>query len=144
MLRNVADAHKHFEGIGHTGEFKLAKRVGDDIVFILDHRYREDRQVPVPLDGTLAEPMRLALLGGSGSMVGLDYRGVKVLAAYECVPALGWGIVPKVVRAELRVPFARARLLAMGIAPVFVLGGALLFIRVTNPVHAGAKAHARH
>ncbi len=144
LLRKVADAHKHFEGIGHTGEFKLAKRVGGDIVYILDHRYREDRQVPVPLDGTLAEPMRQALQGRSGSMVGRDYRGVKVLAAYEYVPALGWGIVAKVDLAELRVPFGRAGLIAMGIAAVFVLAGALLFIRVTNPVVARLEAHARH
>lgn len=143
LLQKVAEAHKHFEGIGHTGEFKLAKRVGDDIVFILDHRYREDKQVPVPLDSGLAEPMRMALLGHSGSMVGLDYRGVKVLAAYEPVPALGWGIVAKVDLAELRVPFARAGLLAMIIASVVVLAGALLFIRVTNPIIARLQAQAR-
>jgi type II secretory pathway component PulK len=41
LLKKIASAHSHFDGIGHTGEFKLAKRVGNNIVFLLDHRYKE-------------------------------------------------------------------------------------------------------
>jgi len=34
-LRQIVDAHQKHEGFGQTGEFTLAKRDGDDIVFLL-------------------------------------------------------------------------------------------------------------
>ena len=65
-----------FQGFGETGEFTLSKREGDQIVFLLSHRH-DDHQTPnpIPFDSGLAEPMRLALLGQSGTLIGLDYRG---------------------------------------------------------------------
>jgi signal transduction histidine kinase len=144
LLKKIASAHSHFDGIGHTGEFKLAKRVGNNIVFLLDHRYKEVELVPIPMNSNRAEPMRLALSGYTGSIVGSDYRGVKVLAAYEPVPGLHWGVVAKVDLAELRVPFARAGLLAMAIASILVLLGSLIFIRITNPIIARLQENSQH
>jgi len=58
------------------------------MIFLLAHRYYDlDDPKPVPWDSKLAEPMRLALSGKSGTIVGLDYRGEKVLAAFEPVPS---------------------------------------------------------
>ena len=69
-------------GIGHTGEFALAKREGNNMVYLLDSRYKGfHKPAPIPMNSKLGEPMRRALLGYSGSMIGLDYRGAKVLAA---------------------------------------------------------------
>ncbi len=145
LLETIIHLHTHFEGIGHTGEFSLAKLDGDRIVFLLDHRYREFKSDPIPMKGSkLAEPMRRALLGQSGSMVGLDYRGVKVLAAHEAIPDLHWGIVAKVDLAELRIPFARAGALALGIAAIAVLLGALFFLRITHPIIARLREHSQH
>jgi hypothetical protein len=38
-LRQVTDAHKHYKGFGETGEFTLARRDGDNIIFLLRHRH---------------------------------------------------------------------------------------------------------
>jgi len=38
-LKQFVDAHARFEGFGETGEFTLAKRDGEQIVFLLDHRH---------------------------------------------------------------------------------------------------------
>jgi len=75
-LSQVIDAHKQYKGFGETGEFTLAKRQGDNIVFILDQRHSGLQNLKtIPFNSKLAEPMRLALSGQSGTIVGLDYRG---------------------------------------------------------------------
>jgi len=83
-LHQIKDAHSRYRGFGETGEFTLSKRENDQIVFLLSHRHQDLKEpMPIPWNSGLAEPMRLALSGKSGTIIGLDYRGEKVLAAYE-------------------------------------------------------------
>jgi len=134
-LRQIDAAHRAYVGFGRTGEFTLAKREGDSIVFLLGHRHQTvDHPQPVPFDSDLAEPMRRALLGQSGTVVGLDYRGEVVVAAYEPVAELDLGIVAKIDRSEVRAPFVRAGLAATGFALLVVAAGAALFMRVGGPL----------
>ena len=134
-LSQIIDAHKNYMGLGETGEFTLARREGDQIVFVLGHRHYDTKiPEPVPIHGKWAEPMRLALSGKSGTIVGLDYRGERVLAAYEPVTMIQLGIVVKIDLTEVRAPFIRAGLVT-GVVTIFVVAiGALLFIRVSNPI----------
>ena len=93
-LSQIIDAHEHYAGFGKTGEFTLSKKEGDNIIFLLSHRHFDlNRPKPVAFDSELAEPMRRALLGRSGTVVGLDYRGEVVMAAHEPVAELDLGIV---------------------------------------------------
>ena len=134
-LSQVVDAHGQYEGFGTTGEFTLARRVEDQIFFLLSHRHFDlDMPQPVPFDSEIAEPMRLALQGETGTIVGLDYRGVLVLAAHEPVAELDWGIVAKIDLAEVRAPFLRAGWIALGPALAAILFGTWLFVSVTRPI----------
>jgi hypothetical protein len=137
-LSQVIDAHNQYEGFGETGEFTLSKKQGDEIVFLLNHRHYDlNNPKPVPLESDLAEPMRLALAGLSGTIVGLDYRGVKVLAAFEPVALLDLGIVAKIDIDEVRAPFVRA-IAVSGIIGLIMVGvGAAVFMIVTNPLIEG-------
>ena len=66
ILSQIIDAHRHYEGRDKTGEFTLARREGDNIVFLLRHRHHDlEHPRPVPFDSELAEPRRLALSGKS-------------------------------------------------------------------------------
>jgi PAS domain S-box-containing protein len=78
--------------------------------------------------------MRRALSGLSGMVIGLDYRGEKVLAAHEPVQELDLGIVAKIDLAEVREPFVRAGAVAVGMAILVVLAGAGLFVRISTPI----------
>ncbi len=144
-LGQIRDAHARFKGFGETGEFLLAKREGDWIVFLLSHRHLDlDNPKPVPFSSEFAEPMRRALAGESGSMVGLDYRGETVLAAYEPVAELDLGIVAKIDLAEVRAPFINAGLMAAGGGLVLIFVGTALFWRVSNPfIRALRESEAR-
>jgi len=134
-LSQIIDAHFHYKGFGDTGEFTLSERQGDNIVFIISHRHDEIYQLkPVPFYSKLAEPARLALSGQSGTIVGLDYRGVHVLAAFEPVQGLGWGIVAKLDMSEVRAPFIKAAAIS-GILGIFaIIVGTIIFIKLTNPL----------
>ena len=142
-LSQVVDAHRHYGGFGKTGEFVVARREGDQMVFVLSHRHGGlDSPGPVPFDSESAEPMRLALSGGSGTVIGLDYRGQTVLAAYEPVAELDLGIVAKIDLAEVRSPFVRAGLVAVAAALVVVFVGAAVFLNVSTPLLRRLEEHA--
>jgi hypothetical protein len=139
-LNQIRDAHSKYPGFGKTGEFTLSTKESDQIIFLLDHRHYDlDNPKPVPWDSNLAEPMRLALSGKSGTIVGLDYRGQKVLAAYEPVAELNLGIVTKIDLSEVRAPFIRVGFLSGFIALTAIGLGAGIFVRITNPIIKGLQ-----
>lgn len=134
-LTQIRDAQQHMEGFGETGEFTLARLDGDQISFLLRHRHQDlDKLRSVPLNSEFAEPMRRALRGESGTVIGLDYRGEVVLAAYEPVAELNLGMVAKIDLAEIRAPFVRTGLLTLSISLILAMLGTLLFLRVGGPL----------
>jgi PAS domain S-box-containing protein len=134
-LGEIVEAHKKFHGFGETGEFTLARREGDQIVWLLGHRYADvEVPKPTPFFSEVAEPMRRALLGESGTLVGLDYRGAEVLAAHEFIPEFGWGVVAKIDVAEINKPFASAALLAVGFALAVIVGGIAWMFHAASPL----------
>ncbi|MCI5144651.1 MAG: hypothetical protein D3923_03795 [Candidatus Electrothrix sp. AR3] len=140
-LNQIIDAHNRNKGFGKTGEFTLAKQEGNKIVWLLSHRHN-NRHIPqaTPLDSTLAEPMRRALTTKkSGTIVGPDYRGVTVLAAYEAIQKLHYGIVVKIDLAEIHEPFVKAGIIATITALIFVALGAFLFFRISEPILMALK-----
>ncbi len=134
-LSQIREAHSRFEGFGESGEFTLAHREENQIVFLLSHRHSDlDNPEPISIDSNFAEPMRRALSGESGTMVGLDYRGEMVLAAHEPVAVLDLGIVAKIDLREVRAPFVRAGLQAIGVGLALIFIGSFLFLRIGNPM----------
>jgi len=134
-LSQLKHAHGVYQGFGKTGEFTLAERRGDAIDYLLPLRHTTaDVSQRIPIDSGLAEPMRRALAGQSGTLIGLDYRGARVLAAYEPVATLDLGIVAKIDLAEVRAPFVRAGVMVGGTALLLIAAGTLLFFRVSKPI----------
>jgi PAS domain S-box-containing protein len=134
-LSQIIAAHKNYEQSGRTTEFTLAQKEEGSIKFLLRHRHGGlEQPKPVDLDSMLAEPMRQALLGNSGTIVGRDYRGERVLAAHEPVAELDLGIVAKIDLSEIRAPFVKAGVTAGLLGIVVILIGVSLFLRVSNPM----------
>lgn len=134
-LGQIIDAHSNFQGFGLSGEFTLAGRANDKIRFVLRQRH-SDLFVPqdIPFSSERAVPMRLALRGHSGTVIGQDYRGEQVLAAYEPVKILNLGIVAKIDISEIREPFIISALYISMISILFSFGGAILFFYITLPI----------
>lgn len=134
-LEQITEAHRNYDGMGKTGEFTLAKLNDGQIIFLLRQRH-SDQIIPNPvsLKSNLAEPMRNALKGNSGSLIGLDYRGEMVLAAHEPVAVLDLGIVAKVDLSEIRLPFIRAGGGVLALSIILISIGTALFFKITNPM----------
>ena len=136
----IRDASQNHAGFGETGEFVVAQLEGDEIVFLVPGRHGDSRDSdPVPWESNLAEPMRLALAGQEGTLVGLDYRGEPVLAAHAPVAVLKLGVVAKIDLAEVRAPFTTATAIAGGVTILLVLVGTGLSLRVTDPLVRGLQ-----
>ena len=134
-LSQIQDAFDHYTSYGQIAEIVVARREGTNIVYLVTHGRVADQQLaPIPFASELAAPMRRALAGQSGSMVGLDYRGVKVLAAYQPVPILNAGVVAKMDLTAIRAPFLRGAAMVIGLALILVTTGTVLFVRLTNPM----------
>lgn len=136
-LIQLREAHQQFKGFGDTGEFTLAKLEKGKIIFLLSHRH-DDMTNPRPVDfnAVNAEPMRRALKGLSGSLIGPDYRGELVLAAHEPVKNLNLGVVTKIDLKEIRAPFIRAALEASAIALLLIIIGSWIIQKITRPIQA--------
>lgn len=136
-LTQIRDAHSRYDGFGETGEFTLAEHKGEEIAFLLRHRHYDlESPKPVPWNSRIAEPMRAALSGKSGVIIGLDYRGVRVIAAHEPVMEYHWGSVAKIDLSEVRQPFIKAALISGICATVLIVVGVSIFFKLTNPILA--------
>ena len=137
-LSQIKKALDNYDGLGSTGEFTLAKKNQGNILFLLQHRNsavtNQNFQEEIPIGSDLALPMQLALEGKSGTIVGLDYRGVKVLAAYEPIQKLDYGIVAKMDLDEILQPFIRSAILSFGIGVCIILLGSIFFYVLMNPL----------
>ena len=138
-LRQIREANKVLVGFGKTGEFLLGEQKGNNIVFLLERRFEVDvvnkeLEQPIEVGGSYAQPLQLALAGKSGTVIARDYRGEMVLAAYEPIAILNYGVVAKIDMNEIRSPYIRVGLISAAAAMVLIALGGFLFLRISNPV----------
>lgn len=134
-VQQITEAYSHLGGFGASGEFVVGLRRGDKIEFLSEFRFPEKgaRKI-VPLTTERAAPMRRALNNDSGWMIGLDYRGEQVLAAFQPIKELDLGLVAKLDMREVNAPFMQAAASALGIAASVVFIGGLLVLRMARPM----------
>lgn len=142
-LTQLIEAMKKSGGFGETGEFCLAELEGKKIIFLIRHRHdtklvRDDENIHrhMNMGDSTGEPIQAALQSRSGSMIGLDYQGKRVLAAFEPVnwPGRTIGIVAKIDLHQIRKPFIKSGIIASLATFIAVFLGAILFKRISNPL----------
>ena len=135
ILSNIVKAYSASGGFGDTGEYVLGRLRGDQIEFLSDFRFAGTDLIKItPLATDRAAPMRRALNSERGWMIGADYRGIQVVAAFEPVKDLDLGLVAKLDMREVNEPFFRAAVSALIIAAVVVFIGGLLVLRMARPM----------
>ena len=132
-------------GMGETGEALLGQKSADKLLFLTTLKYAPGmpRRISVPLSSTGSEPMRLALNGKNGTIIAHDYRGKDVVAAYQYIPDLEWGLVTKLDKEEVFSPITNLRIFTIAIsiicAIVVIVISIILVRRVTKPLQKLAE-----
>lgn len=135
VLQVLRRANESFTGIGRTGELTLAGRQNNDVAYYHSQRHQGQPGPDLVLfRSPLSMPMQKALAGESGLMIGQDYRGIFVLAAYEPIPELGLGTVAKIDMAEIRQPFLRAMMLSALAGLILILLGTAFYLRINERI----------
>jgi len=85
-----------------TGETILVRREGDSVLLLNELRHRKNTalSLKIPLSSKDVPAVRAAL-GQEGSLEGMDYRGVAVLAAVKAVPDSHWFLIIKIDEDEV-------------------------------------------
>ncbi|MFT5401083.1 MAG: PAS domain-containing protein, partial [Gammaproteobacteria bacterium] len=127
-IEQLIKSQIRLEQFGKSGEFNLFRMLDNTIEFVISKGAdASGTPRPIPFAGEWAEAMKLALSGKSGTLIGPDYRGRQVLAAFEPVPVVGMGLVAKIDMSEIRAPFIRAGLIALALAILVILVAASIF-----------------
>ncbi|MGB7566601.1 MAG: histidine kinase dimerization/phospho-acceptor domain-containing protein, partial [Chitinivibrionales bacterium] len=117
-------------GLGSTGEVLVGKKTGNRVEFL--NPLRHDPKAALLRKATIGDassyPIQQAVQGKSGSGVSLDYRGKKVIAAWQYIPSMDWGLVAKIDAKEAFADVTNLRNLALMIlAIVIALSGIMAF-----------------
>lgn len=87
-----------YTGLGATGETIVGKKIEHEVVFMAPTRHDDSAalQRKLAVDAEPTSALVDASRGQSGRGVRTDYRGSKVLAAWQDIPSLEWGLVTKI------------------------------------------------
>ncbi len=109
-LSQVRAGLKGFSAGLRSAEIVVGTRQGNAVALLAvtgDRSGEEPLSTLVWNDGH-AEPLRRALAGDRGTMIGLDYTGAEVMAAFVPLPSLNAGLAVKIDAEEFRAPFIQA------------------------------------
>lgn len=117
----------------NTAETVLVRRDGEDVLFLNELRFKQDAALDLRYPLTRTDlPSVKAVLGKTGLVEGMDYRGKLVLADVRPVPDSPWFMVSKVDIDEVYAPL-RERLwqtvLIAGLAILVAGAGLVMFWR---------------
>ncbi|MBI5832789.1 MAG: hypothetical protein HZB16_10835, partial [Armatimonadetes bacterium] len=105
-----------------SAETLLVRRDGESVLYLNRLRRAKDAAVKlrIPLSSTEVPSVR-AVLGQRGAVRGLDYSGVRVLAALHEVPSTPWILITKVDESEALAQWQRRGKLLISLVALFVV-----------------------
>ncbi|MDE3057854.1 MAG: PAS domain S-box protein [Bacteroidota bacterium] len=85
-----------------TSETVLVRREGDDILLLSELRFRKESAFKFRLPLSMVDlPASKAIRGVEGTVEGIDYRGIAVLAAVRKIPGTPWFLIAKIDQDEV-------------------------------------------
>jgi PAS domain S-box-containing protein len=110
-------------GLGKTGETLIARKDGDQALFLNPLRHEPNAALKrrIDLGKREASAVQEALEGRNGSGLAVDYRGQKVIAAWRYIASMDWGMVAKIDLAEAFEPITTLRNFVLVLASAVIV-----------------------
>ncbi|MFC1708658.1 ATP-binding protein [Candidatus Omnitrophota bacterium] len=125
-----------YSDLGSTGEFGIAAKIKDEVVFIAPLRF--DREAAfkkrVPIGSKEYPNIQKAVMGERGSGVSMDYRGKEVMSVWRHLPTFRWGMVVKMDTTEVFVMAKQLRNNLLRISIVLLIIVAVIAIIIAKTV----------
>lgn len=139
LISHLVRANKRFIIASHTGEFTVGLKTDNKIKFLIlnGRRASADQKFTfIPLESSQSTSMKLALSGKSGSLIGPDYKGQEVLAAYTSLILKNKrvGLVAKIDLEEIKRPFFWANFSIFGSGILLTIVGLFFFSKLSKPI----------
>ena len=140
MAASLYPMIENWPGMGDTGETLLARREGNEVVFInkLRHLNEPPLSLRIPINSTDALPAIRSSGGEEGIMITEDYMGEEVLSAYRHIELPNWGFVAKIDEKEAfaGIDKLRNQIIALSIILIFLAVGMAIWIStgITRPI----------
>lgn len=105
---------------GSSAETLIVRRDGNDVLYLNELRFYKNSALNfrIPLN-RVSVPAVMAVLGRTGSVEGVDYRGVPVLAELRPIPDSPWYLVARMNISEIYMPLRERALITLAL--VFAL-----------------------
>lgn len=138
----IYEVTQNFVGLGNTGETVISAIVDNEMMILNPTRIQEKNEIvsKFATKKAIGEGMRRALSGKKGTGEVYDYRGIKVLAAWEYLPKMRWGLVVKIDKSETLIPAMQLRHMAIliGLGTLFVVLASAIIVSnsIIRPVIA--------
>ena len=105
-----------------TSETLLLRRDGDSVLFLNELRHRKNTALTLRLPISQEQlPAAMAVRGVEGTVKGIDYRDIPVIAAIKKIPNSPWFMVAKVDQEEIYTPFHKQMTLVMVVVILIIL-----------------------
>ncbi len=88
--------------LNRTAETLLVRKEGNDVLFLNELKFKNDAalKLRIPLSDIFVPAVK-AVLGATGIVEGIDYRGVKVVASVRAIPDSPWFLVSRMDSSEV-------------------------------------------
>lgn len=109
-----------------TGETLLVRREGKEVIFLNELRHRKDTAFSLRFPLSKKDlPAAMAVLGTTGVIEGVDYRGVPVIASIGPISGSPWFIVSKMDEEEIYSPIRESLWAVVIVVGLLLLGSGL-------------------
>lgn len=117
-----------------SAETLLFRREGDNIVYLNELRHLKNSELTFKKPVALKKlPAALALQGITGTIDGIDYRNVRVVAAMNKIPGTSWYMVAKMDRDEiLSALTSQMKMIVIILILIIITSGSFLAFIIRN------------
>jgi methyl-accepting chemotaxis protein WspA len=136
-------------GLGNTGEIVTGELKGESVLVTAPLRHENDAAFHkvIPLGGTRGSATQRASKGEVGYGPAIDYRGQNVVAAWQFLPTLRWGLCVKQDASEAYALLRWQRAAIIGLSLATILGVTLAALALarsfSTPIRAAVNVARR-